>query len=363
MSEPHPTIRPQPGILDIALYQGGESRARRPRARPEAQLEREPVGPSPRAIEAFRDAAATLHLYPSSRPRGLRAAIAEVHGLDPARIVCGAGSDEIIAFLTQAYAGPGQRGHPHRARLRHVPDQRPRRRRDAGRGRARRAPHRRRRHPRRLQRTHRAGLHRQPQQPDRHDDPGGRGRAARRRAAARRRFSSSTAPMPSSSTGFDGHAGLVEARDNVVMTRTFSKIHGLGGLRVGWGYGPAHVIDVLNRVRGPVQPLDRRPRRRRGGDPRHRLDRAVPRREQPQPRRAGRGAGGDGVASRPVARPTSSSPASATRPRPRPADRALRDRGHHRPPGRRLQACRRRCASPSATPRPAPASPRRSATS
>jgi histidinol-phosphate aminotransferase len=35
------------------------------------------------------------------------------------------------------------------------------------------------------------------------------------------------------------------------MTRTFSKIHGLGGLRVGWGYGPAHVIDVLNRVRGP----------------------------------------------------------------------------------------------------------------
>jgi histidinol-phosphate aminotransferase len=51
--------------------------------------------------------------------------------------------------------------------------------------------------------------------------------------------------------GFDGHAGLVEARDNVVMTRTFSKIHGLGGLRVGWGYGPAHVVDVLNRVRGP----------------------------------------------------------------------------------------------------------------
>jgi histidinol-phosphate aminotransferase len=51
--------------------------------------------------------------------------------------------------------------------------------------------------------------------------------------------------------GFDGHAGLVDSRDNVVMTRTFSKIHGLGGLRIGWGYGPAHVIDVLNRVRGP----------------------------------------------------------------------------------------------------------------
>jgi len=51
--------------------------------------------------------------------------------------------------------------------------------------------------------------------------------------------------------GFDGGASLVEARDDVVMTRTFSKIYGLGGMRVGWGYGPGHVIDVLNRIRGP----------------------------------------------------------------------------------------------------------------
>jgi histidinol-phosphate aminotransferase len=51
--------------------------------------------------------------------------------------------------------------------------------------------------------------------------------------------------------GYDGGAALVDARDNVVMTRTFSKIYGLGGLRIGWGYGPKHVIDVLNRIRGP----------------------------------------------------------------------------------------------------------------
>jgi histidinol-phosphate aminotransferase len=51
--------------------------------------------------------------------------------------------------------------------------------------------------------------------------------------------------------GYDGGAGLVAARDNVVMTRTFSKIFGLGGLRVGWGYGPQPIIDVLNRIRGP----------------------------------------------------------------------------------------------------------------
>ncbi|CAN0274926.1 unnamed protein product [Chrysoparadoxa australica] len=51
--------------------------------------------------------------------------------------------------------------------------------------------------------------------------------------------------------GYDGGAKLVEHRDNVVMTRTFSKLYGLGGLRVGWGYGPKDVVDVRNRVRGP----------------------------------------------------------------------------------------------------------------
>ena len=51
--------------------------------------------------------------------------------------------------------------------------------------------------------------------------------------------------------GFDAGRALVEARNNVVMTRTFSKIYGLGGLRIGWGYGPREIIEVLNRIRGP----------------------------------------------------------------------------------------------------------------
>ena len=51
--------------------------------------------------------------------------------------------------------------------------------------------------------------------------------------------------------GFDAGAALIADRDNVFMTRTFSKIYGLGGARIGWGYGPAEIIDVLNRVRGP----------------------------------------------------------------------------------------------------------------
>jgi histidinol-phosphate aminotransferase len=44
---------------------------------------------------------------------------------------------------------------------------------------------------------------------------------------------------------------LVATSENVVMTRTFSKIHGLAALRLGWMYGPAHVIDAINRIRGP----------------------------------------------------------------------------------------------------------------
>ena len=50
---------------------------------------------------------------------------------------------------------------------------------------------------------------------------------------------------------YDSGQALVSRRENVVMTRTFSKIYGLAALRLGWLYGPAHVIDVLNRVRGP----------------------------------------------------------------------------------------------------------------
>ena len=44
---------------------------------------------------------------------------------------------------------------------------------------------------------------------------------------------------------------LVSSSQNVVMTRTFSKVHGLGGMRIGWIYAPAHIVDALNRMRGP----------------------------------------------------------------------------------------------------------------
>src|SRR6185437_15998923 len=50
---------------------------------------------------------------------------------------------------------------------------------------------------------------------------------------------------------YDPGVKLVDATDNTVMTRTFSKIFGLGGMRIGWCYAPPAVVDVLDRVRGP----------------------------------------------------------------------------------------------------------------
>jgi histidinol-phosphate aminotransferase len=250
MAEPHPTIRPQPGLLEIALYQGGESRLSGHDRVLKLSSNENPFGPSPKAVAAFNDAAQTLNIYPSSDHAALRTAIADVHGLDPARIVCGAGSDEIIAFLTQAYAGPGLEV---------------------------------------VHSEHGFGMYRinalaagatpvEVAENERKTD------VAAILAACTDRTALVFVANPNNPTGtmipaaeiarlaaglppqallvldgayaefvkdFNGHADLVDERDNVVMTRTFSKIHGLGGLRVGWGYGPAHVVEVLNRVRGP----------------------------------------------------------------------------------------------------------------
>jgi histidinol-phosphate aminotransferase len=107
MTEPHSTIRPQPGILDIEPYKGGEARLAGHATVLKLSSNENPFGPSPRAQEAFARAALSLHLYPDSSHAALRAAIAEVHGLDSDRMICGDGSGEIHSLLCQAYAGPG----------------------------------------------------------------------------------------------------------------------------------------------------------------------------------------------------------------------------------------------------------------
>ncbi|WP_425043384.1 histidinol-phosphate transaminase [Primorskyibacter sp. S87] len=243
-------ITPQPGIMDIALYQGGAAHVKGVENVIKLSSNENPFGPSPKAIEAVRDSAATLHRYPSTDHGQLRAAIGEVHGLDPERIICGVGSDEIIAFLCQAYAGPGDEV---------------------------------------LYTEHGFAMYRisamaagatpvQVKERERVTDVDAllAGCTERTRLVFIANPNNPTGTMISSSEvarladglpptallvldgayaeyveGFDGGVEIINSRSNVVMTRTFSKLYGLGGLRVGWGYGPHEVINVLNRIRGP----------------------------------------------------------------------------------------------------------------
>ncbi|WP_066705169.1 histidinol-phosphate transaminase [Celeribacter ethanolicus] len=243
-------IEPQPGILDIALYQSGASHVQGVENVIKLSSNENPFGAPESAKAAFAKAVHTLHRYPNTDHSSLRKAIGDVHGLDPERIICGVGSDEIIHFLCQAYAGVGdeviytEHGFsmykisaraagatpvcvPERERVVDV---------DAILEAC-------------TERT-RLVFIANPANPT-------------GTMIGQRDIAHLAANLPPQVLlvldgayaefveGFDGGAALVEARDNVVMTRTFSKIYGLGGVRVGWGYGPKDIIDVLNRVRGP----------------------------------------------------------------------------------------------------------------
>ncbi|MEL6170178.1 MAG: histidinol-phosphate transaminase [Pseudomonadota bacterium] len=242
--------RPQDGILDIALYQAGAAHVPGFSNVVKLSSNENPLGPSEAAKAAFRATAEHLHLYPSSDHADLRAAIGEVHGLDPARIICGAGSDEIIAFLCQAYSGPGiEVIHTSHGFAMY-----------------------------RISALAAGAMPVEVPEQDRVVDVDAILAAAGSETglvfvanpanptstmidmAALTRLADELPPhvllvidgaYAEYVDGYDGGAALAGSRPNVVMTRTFSKLHGLGGLRIGWAYGPAEIIDVLNRVRGP----------------------------------------------------------------------------------------------------------------
>lgn len=248
----HPTIRPREGVLDIAPYQGGGSALKGANRVVKLSSNENPLGPSPRAREAYRAVADDLALYPDGGAERLRATIAAVHGLDAARIVCGAGSDELIALLCKAYAGPGD-SVIHSA------------------------------HGFLMYRLSTLAAGAEPVAVAERDltadvDAIIAACDARTRLVFLANPNNPTGTMVGAEDlarladalpprallvldaayaeyvrrpGYDGGFALVDGRDNVVTTRTFSKIHGLAALRLGWAYGPAHVVDVLNRVRGP----------------------------------------------------------------------------------------------------------------
>ena len=99
---------PNPGILEIAPYTPGKSPVPEPGRKVfKLSANETPLGPSPKAIAAYKNAADHLEDYPEGTSRVLREAIGRAFGLDPDRIICGAGSDEILNLLAQTYLGHG----------------------------------------------------------------------------------------------------------------------------------------------------------------------------------------------------------------------------------------------------------------
>src|SRR5215469_9793204 len=249
------SVYPQPraGVLDIEPYVPGKSSAPGVAKVFKLSSNETPLGPSPHAVAAYQKVAAHLEDYPDGAASALREAIGRAFGLDPARLVCGAGSDDLLNLLARAYLADGDEA---------------------------------------IHTTHGFLVY----------PIATRGTGAKPVVAPETNFTASVDAIlaavtgrtkivflanPNNPTGtyvtfdevkrlhrslapqgvllvldaayaeyvcrndYESGIELVATSDNVVMTRTFSKIYGLAALRLGWMYGPAHVVDAVNRIRGP----------------------------------------------------------------------------------------------------------------
>jgi histidinol-phosphate aminotransferase len=246
------SLRPRPGILEIEPYIGGKSELAGAARVIKLSANESAIGASPRAIAALQASASEVHRYPDGAATGLRQAIGERFQLDPARIVCGAGSDELIQLLMRAYAGSGDEvlysaygflmyklsalgvgampvAAPERG-LRADPD-------------ALLA---------RLSSRTRMVFIANP------NNPTGSYLAAEELERLHAGLPDDVLLVIDAAyaefirrNDYSAGVDLVDRADNVVMTRTFSKLFGLAALRLGWVYGPPAVVDVLHRLRGP----------------------------------------------------------------------------------------------------------------
>src|SRR5271166_5460180 len=105
-------LRPEPRseILAIEAYVPGKSRVAGVARVHKLSSNESPLGPSPRAVEAFRASAGDLALYPDGSATALREAIGERYGLEPSRVICGNGSDELLSLLAHVFLRPGDEG-------------------------------------------------------------------------------------------------------------------------------------------------------------------------------------------------------------------------------------------------------------
>lgn len=260
MSEPIETLErsragrplPKPGILDIQAYVPGKSKAEGVAEPIKLSSNENILGSSPAARAAFAAAAGSLHLYPDSRASDLRAAVAAHFRLEPDRLVFGDGTDEVLHLINQVFLEPGDNivmgqygfsaysigARACQAQVRHAPepgfcisaeamlDQ--------------------------VDDRTRLMFITQPGNPTgafltqdelRALHAGLPGHVVLVIDGAYAEFA--TDPR------FDDGIDLARGADNVIVTRTFSKLHGLAALRIGWAYCPAAIADAVDRIRAP----------------------------------------------------------------------------------------------------------------
>lgn len=244
--------RPRPGVLRTSPYVAGARAIEGAAQVVKLSSNESPLGPSPKALSAYQAVGPTLFRYPDASQSGLRSAIGQVYGIEPDRVVCGNGSDEVLALLIRAYAGPGDEvilsqycfamcyTHAQVQGAELVVSPEPDCRISVREILAR------------VTSRTRMVILANPNNPCGTYLP----------AAELERLHSGLPPdvmlvLDAAYAEYvlaeDYESGISLARNaaNVVVTHTFSKLYGLAGLRIGWGYGPPAVIEILNRVRTP----------------------------------------------------------------------------------------------------------------
>ncbi|MHA1538047.1 MAG: histidinol-phosphate transaminase [Alphaproteobacteria bacterium] len=245
-------LEPRPGILDIQAYVGGKAELEGRDDIIRLAANESPLGPSAQALQAYAAAGAGLNRYPDGGSTALREALARHYGLEAGRIVCGNGSDELIALITRAYAGPGdevlftEHGfamYPIATKAAGAspvvaPETDLTADIDALLARV-------------SERT-RIVFIANP------NNPTGSYLPAAEIVRLRQKLPETILLVIDAAyaeyvtrNDYTSGAELVEPGGNVVMTRTFSKIYALAGVRLGWAYCPSDVADVFNRIRNP----------------------------------------------------------------------------------------------------------------
>lgn len=244
----HPT--PKPGIMQISPYVGGKSKLGAKRVTKLSSNEN-PYGPSPKAIAAYEAQAQNLNRYPDGGHAALREVIAEVQNLPEAQLICGAGSDELIGMLVHAYAGRGDEvlfsahgflmykiyaqsngATPVTAPEKNLTA-------DIDALLAAVTP------------NTRIVFVANPNNPTGTLLPYSEIERLRKNLREDIILGLDAAYAEYLDQPEQDGRALVTAGTNTVVFHTFSKIYGLPGIRLGWAYAPAHIIDVMNRVRSP----------------------------------------------------------------------------------------------------------------